>query len=567
MKSELARILLGCRNAFIAVALLSGGANIFALTGAIFMLTVYDRVIPSGSVPSLIALGLMGLTAYGIQGFVEIFRSRILTRVGLVIKEALSSRSYDAIVRNAARGNYRASNLVRDLDTVQGFLSSLGPATLFDLPWLPIFLAICYSFHPFIGATVTAGALVLVSLAVLSNALSRSPSENLNESQTQRASLLAATQAHAETIQAMGMNMAMAEQWANVDRNIISDNLKLADLTSLLGSISRVLRMVLQSFVLAVGAFLVIQHEATGGIMIASSILSARALSPIDQSIAQWKNIVAFRQSWRRLDELYRNNPAEPDQFSVPLPHRVLTCERIAVAYPNSRNFVLRDVSFAVKAGEALGVVGPTGSGKSSLVRTIVGLWRPEMGAVRLDGQPITRWNSQLRGRIVGYLPQSVALFSGTIAENIARFDPDARPEDIVNAAKTAGVHELISHFPEGYDSLISESGGGLSGGQSQRVALARALFGDPFLVVLDEPNSNLDTEGEAALQLAIQSVKQRGGIVVIVAHRPSVLSTVDHILVLADGRVRNFGARDEVMQRLGQRSPQGRVPQARSAT
>lgn len=554
MRSELSRVLAGCRSAFVGVGLLSGLSNILALTGSVFMLAVYDRVIPSGSIPTLLGLGLLALVIYALQAIVDIFRGRILTRTGLVIKEAFASRAYDTIVRNSAQGDLRSGNIVRDLDQVQGFLSSMAPTAIFDLPWLPLYLGICFAFHFYIGVAVTVGAVVLIIITAISNSLTKGPSSELNDRMNKRGSFLAASQNNAETIQTMGMNLAMSGTWNRIENEIIGESRRIADITTMLGTTSRVFRMVLQSFVLAVGAYLVIMQDATGGIMIASSILSARAMAPIELTIGHWKNSVAFRQSWKRLGELFEKNPPEASRFVLPAPSRILSVEGVSVSLPNIKRLVVRDVSFQLKAGEALGIIGATGSGKSSLVRAIVGLWPAALGTVRLDGQVISRWSTTDRGRFMGYVPQNVALFQGTIAENIARFDPDSDSASVVAVARQAGVHDMISRLPEGYDTQISDGGAGLSGGQAQRIALARALYGDPFLVVMDEPNSNLDADGELALQEAIAAVRARGGIVLIVAHRPTILSSVNHILVMSEGRVQKFGTREEVLELMTRR-------------
>ncbi|WP_244486835.1 type I secretion system permease/ATPase [Aurantimonas sp. Leaf443] len=556
MRSELSICFAKCRKAFVAVAALSGVANVLALTGSIFMLAVYDRVIPSGSIPSLVALGLFALALYVFQGGVDILRSRMLTRIGLMVKESFGARTFDTIVRNAASGNQQAASAVRDLDQVRTFLSSQGPTAIFDLPWIPLYLLICFLFHFYIGLAVLVGALVLIAITYVSNIVTKQPSKELNDVTNKRAFLLAACQSNAETLQSMGMTLAMSGNWNRVNGELVEKSLAISDKSNSLGTVSRVARMVLQSGVLALGAYLVITQQATGGVMIASSILSARALAPIELAIAHWKNLVAARQSWARLDELFIRNPPERAHFSTPAPSRQMTCEMVSVAPPNIRKLIVRDVSFLLKAGEGLGIIGSTGSGKSTLVRALVGLWNPALGTVRLDGIAMSQWSSTERGKFVGYLPQNVALFEGTIAQNIARFDPNADSGMIVNVARAAGVHDMIVRLPDGYDTMISDTGGGLSGGQSQRIGLARALYGDPFLVVLDEPNSNLDNEGELALQSALEGVKARGGIVIIVAHRPSILSTVNQVLILNDGRVQKYGPRDEVLELFSRRAP-----------
>lgn len=557
MNSELQTSLRKCLGALGTVALMSGGSNILALTGSIFMLAVYDRVIPSGSVPTLVALGLIALIAYGLQTLFDILRAQMLTRVGLVFRESLDGRIYDITIRNAATGNYRPGGAVRDLDSVQGFMSSMGPTALFDLPWLPLYLGICFAFHTTIGLVVTVGVVLLVGLTLVAGWAAKRPTSSLSEAMAQRSSLLNTSQNQAETIHAMGMTGNLARGWNRVADGISHWNTRLADTTNILSTISRMSRMVLQSVVLGVGAWLVILGDATGGIMIASSILSARALAPIELAIGHWKGFVAARQSWGRLSQLLDENPAELNRFVPPRPHREIRCENVTLALSAQRRILVRDVSFALSAGEALAIVGPTGSGKSTLAKALVGLWEPAAGSVRLDGLSIADWPAAVRGTFIGYLPQNIGLFEGTIAQNISRFDPDADDEEIVRVAKVAGVHDLVSRLPDGYSTVIDESGGGLSGGQVQRIGLARALYGDPALVVLDEPNSNLDSDGDIALAEAIKSLRARNAMVIITTHRTGILSAVDRMLLLANGRVQDSGTRNDVLANLRRERPQ----------
>ena len=366
MKLELGHYIAKCRSAIVALGLLSGGSNLLALTGSIFMLAVYDRVIPSGSVPTLVALGILGLLAYGLQAMIDTFRGRILTRIGLAIKESMGPRVYDIAVRNAVGGNLRPGAAIRDLDQIQGFLSSMGPTALFDLPWLPLYLGICFSFHVYIGIAVTCGALLLVGLTIISNILTVGPAQELNTAVNRRALFLSASQNQAETLQSMGITYNLSGQWNGLSRSILDWNRKLSDSSSILGVISRVARMILQSLVLALGAYLVIQGNATGGIMIASSILASRALAPIELTIAHWKNFVAARQSWKRLNELCEDNPIEKTGFVPPPPRSELVLENVSLGLVNQRRLIVRDASFRTTAGSSLAIVGPTGSGVDS---------------------------------------------------------------------------------------------------------------------------------------------------------------------------------------------------------
>jgi PrtD family type I secretion system ABC transporter len=508
MNAELQTSLRKCLGALGTVGLMSGGSNVLALTGSIFMLAVYDRVIPSGSVPTLIALGLIALVAFGLQTMLDIFRAQMLTRVGLVFRETLDGRIYDITIRNAATGNYRPGSAVRDLDSVQGFMSSMGPTALFDLPWLPLYLGICFAFHTTIGLVVTVGVVLLVGLTLLAGRAAKRPTSALSEAMALRTGLLNSSQNQAETIHAMGMTGNLARGWNRVGDGISHWNTRLADTTNILSTISRMARMVLQSVVLAVGAWLVILGDATGGVMIASSILSARALAPIELAIGHWKGFVSARQSWDRLSRLLDENPAETSGFVPPRPQREIRCENVTLGLTVQRRVLVRDVSFTLNAGEALAIVGPTGSGKSTLAKALVGLWEPAAGSVRLDGLSISR-------------------------------------------------------LPEGYNTVIDESGGGLSGGQVQRIGLARALYGDPALVVLDEPNSNLDSDGDVALAEAIKSLRARNAMIVITTHRTGILAAVDRMLLLANGRVQDSGTRNEVLANLRRERTPVAGPQA----
>lgn len=551
MKSELDQCISALRGPLLTAALFSGLINVLALTGAIFMLTVYDRVIPSGSMPTLLVLGLLAAAMYGAYALFDMLRGRMLSRIGAAVGESISPRVYDVVVRRCAARERGVVDAVRDLDRVRSFLSSSGPAAFFDLPWMPVFLVVLFAFHFYIGLSVLIGGVILVGLTITGNFLTRYRAADLAEAMTERDRLVAHSQSGAETIHAMGMTHSVSARWNALSGRVFGLTQRLGDTLSTVTSLSRSIRMALQSFVLAVGALLVIRHEATGGIIIAGSILSARALMPIEQASAQWKNFIAAKQSWGRLRAVLDANPSEEALFTISAPSELLTADGLAVALPNTNNLLVRNISFQMRAGQGLGIIGPTGSGKSTLARALVGLWPPALGTVKLDGEPLQRWTSSQRGRFVGYLPQTVSLLQGTLAENIARFDPDADPEDVVRVARLAGVHELIARMPEGYNTRIDQDGGGLSGGQAQRIALARALFGDPFLIVLDEPNANLDEEGEAALQNAMKHAYARGAIVIVVTHRPSALSNVDHIVVLKEGTVRMFGKASDVVERL----------------
>jgi PrtD family type I secretion system ABC transporter len=551
--SELAVALSACRRAFIAIALFSGMSNILMLSGALFMLEVYDRVLPSRSVPTLVALMILVIGLYGAQGVIDTIRSRILVRVGNSLDEAMSMRVYNAVVRLPLKigGKSEGTQPIRDLDTVRGFLSGIGPIALFDLPWMPIYLIVCFVFHPYIGLTALFGAMVLITITVFTELTTRQPTRSATQFATARNALLEASRRNAEAITAMGMVGRIAARWSDLNRKYMEATQRASDIAGGLGAMSKVLRMMLQSAILAVGAWLVINQQSTAGIIIAGSILGGRALAPVDLAIANWRGFVAARQSWERLSRLLAHLPAQAEPLPLQPPQRTLVVQGGAVTAPGTQKIICQDVNFTLAGGKALGVIGPTASGKSSLARMLVGIWTPVRGSVRLDGASIEQWSPEALGRHIGYLPQGVELFPGNVAQNIARFEDPPNPEAVLAAAQAAGVHDLIVNLPEGYETSVGDHGNALSAGQAQRIGLARALYRDPFMVVLDEPNSNLDAEGDEALTQAILGVRARGGIVVVVAHRPSAIAGVDYILVMAKGRQQQFGPKEEVLNRV----------------
>jgi len=555
-RSELGDALRACRGAFVGVGVMSCMINLLYLTGSLFMLEVYDRVLPSRSVPTLVGLAILAGGLYLAQGILDLIRIRILGRIGTALDESLNSRVFDTIVRLPLTAGARNEGLqpLRDLDNIRSFLSGMGPGAFFDLPWLPFYLAICFAFHVMIGLTALVGAIILVTLTIVTEFMSRRPAREALGLAARRNDLAATSRRNAEVLVAMGMSGRLNKRWSEANQNYLAGNQRASDVAGGLGAIAKVMRMTLQSAVLAVGAYLVIHQEATAGIIIAGSILSARALAPVDLAIAHWKGFVAARQSWHRLNRLLESLPAQTAQTVLQNPSSRLAVEAVSIAPPGEQRIVVQDVTFALEAGNGLGVIGPSGSGKSSLVRALVGVWQPFRGKVRLDGAALDQWSSDVLGRHVGYLPQDVELFAGTVAQNICRFDPEARSEAIIAAAKEAGVHQMIIKMRDGYDTQIGEQGAALSAGQAQRVALARALYGDPFLIVLDEPNSNLDTEGDEALTRAVRAARERGAIVVVVAHRPVGIEAVDMLLVLKDGRMHAFGPKDTVLGQVLQR-------------
>jgi len=555
-KSELGDALRACRGAFLGVGAMSCMINLLYLTGSFFMLEVYDRVLPSRSVPTLVGLCVLAAGLYVAQGILDLIRGRILVRIGSSLDEALSGRVFETVVRLPliAGGNNEGLQPLRDLDSIRSFLSGAGPSALFDLPWLPLYLAICFAFHVMLGLTALVGAIILVILTILTEALTRKPAREAISLAARRNDLAASSRRNAEVLVAMGMAGRLNARWTEANQNYLAGNQRTGDVAGGLGATAKVMRMTLQSAVLAVGAYLVIHQEATAGIIIAGSILSARALAPVDLAIANWKGFVAARQSWHRLNKLLGSLPAQTTPTLLQDPSQRLSVENLTMVPPGDQKVVVHDLTFALDAGNGLGIIGPSGSGKSSLLRSLVGVWRPVRGKVRLDGAALDQWSSDVLGRHVGYLPQDVELFAGTIAQNISRFDPDATSDSIIAAAKDAGVHTMIVNMRDGYDTQIGEQGHVLSAGQAQRVALARALYGQPFLIVLDEPNSNLDTEGDEALTRAVRAARERGAIVIVVAHRPIGIEGVDMLLVLKDGRMQAFGPKEQVLGQVLQR-------------
>jgi ATP-binding cassette subfamily C protein PrsD len=551
-RSPLRAALRPWRGAVLTVAALSGALNILTLAGSLYMLEVYDRVLPSRSIPTLVGLTLLLLILYAFYALFDIIRSRLLLRVGVALDESLSAPVFEAVLATPLRApaGLEDTQPVRDLDQVRNFLSGSGPGALFDLPWIPLYLGLCFVFHAWIGAAVLSGAIVLVLLTVLTEWLSRQPAAAASEAAGHRHAVAEITRRNAETVHALGMTAEMTKIWTAVTDQHRRHQQRATEVSSGLASGARVFRLLLQSIVLGLGAYLVIHQEATAGVILASSILTSRALAPIDLAIGNWKGFVRTRQGWARLTSLLGTRVAGPTPLSLPRPKESVAVEGASVTPPGLPRLTAKDVDFVLRTGQGLGIIGRSASGKSSVARMLVGAWRPLRGCVRLDGTALPHWRADELGRDIGYLPQDIELFSGTVAANIARFRSDATAESIMKAAGAAGVHDLVQRLPNGYQTQIGERGAGLSAGQRQRIALARALYGEPFLVVLDEPNSNLDAEGEQALSEAILGVRERGGVVVVIAHRPSALAVVDHVMVMAEGKVQAFGPKDSVLSR-----------------
>jgi PrtD family type I secretion system ABC transporter len=542
-----------CRRAFRTVALFSGVINVLMLVGPLYMLQIYDRVLASRSVPTLVALSSLLVAAYAFQGVLDVIRSRIVVQSAMLLDRHLGTAVHDAVLRLgvASRRAADAHQPLRDLDQIRQFLTGAGPIAIVDLPWVALFLAVCFLIHPWLGAVALAGAIVLFGLTLLTERASRACARALAEDAGVRAAIAEAGRRNSESVLAMGMARTLGRRWAAANARYLSSIARAADVAGGYASTSKIVRLLLQSTILGLGAFLVIRQELTAGAMIAASIMMGRALAPIESAIANWRSFVAARQGIGRLSHSLARSGATRTSTALPAPSARLDVEHVTVAAPTGAAVIVKDVRFCLVAGEALGVVGPSGAGKSSLARTLVGVWPPARGVVRIDGADLDHWDVERLGRHIGFVAQGSDLFDGTVAENIARMATVPDGEAVLRAARAADAHDMILRLPAGYDTMIGEAGAALSAGQRQRIALARALYGDPFLIVLDEPGANLDHEGEAALHRAVVRAKARGAVVVIVAHRPSALAACDKVLFLANGMQQAFGPRDEVLQTI----------------
>jgi PrtD family type I secretion system ABC transporter len=530
---------------------LSGIINILALTGAFYMLQIYDRALTSGSIPTLIWLSVIAVGLYLFQGLFDILRSQMLVRFGANVDRQIAPLVHRVVMEMPRFGysSAEASERGRDVDTVRGFLSGAGPVALFDLPWIPVYLVFVWLLHPVLGMLTLGGALFLACLTIAAELLSRRHAKEMTRAAIQRNNVSDNHVRNGDILYSMGMTDRAVDRFESANRRHLDTQTATSDIAGTFAGISKVLRMMLQSATLGVGAYLTIKGEMSAGAIIASSIVTGRALAPVDQAIAQWKGVISARRSWSRIKDTLAVLDRPSTQFDLPTPTEGLVVEGMTTVAPTTGTVLLSDVSFQLSAGQALALIGPSGGGKTTLARSLLGIWPLLRGSVRIDGADLKQWPTSFFTDHVGYLPQEVALLDGTVADNIARFDPDADAKMIFRAARAAGIHDLIVRLPNGYQTQIGPSGQSLSAGQRQRVALARALYGDPFLVVLDEPNSNLDAEGEEALMKAIVKVRERGGLVVIVAHRPSVLQAVDMVGVVQGGKLVSFGPKEEIIK------------------
>ena len=554
------------RAIFGATILFSFFVNLLMFVGPLYMLQIYDRVLSSRNEMTLAVITVIAIALLVTYGLLEFVRSRMLVRAGLQFDEILSRPLFDRVARmQLVNPNSGARSALGDADKVRSFITGQGVLAFFDVPWTPIFLALCFTFHPWLGWVALGGTVVIFTLALLNEYLTRNALLSANNEGQQASEFAGATMQNAEVIRAMGMQDALAERWRVKRNGMLVSQAQASDWAGAVMSSSKFVRMGLQVAILGTGAYLAMRGQISPGVMIAASIVMGRALAPVEQAVGQWKEFVAARQSNERLKKLFASVTEEAKRLQQPQPKGHLSVEGVTTVVPGTRDTILRSVGFDLPAGHTLALIGPSGSGKSTLARHLVGVGDPISGAIRLDKIELSHWDRNQLGKAIGYLPQDVKLFAGTVAENISRFMDDASDEDIIAAAKLAGAHEMISGLNDGYATQIGSGGSRLSGGQRQRVGLARAMFGNPCLVVLDEPNSNLDSEGEEALARCLAQLKSEGKSIVLVTHKANILSATDYTLILREGTVQRFVATKDLLQ--PQQTAQQQAPQQQPQT
>ena len=550
-RNDLRMALRACRIGLIGTLAFSFFVNLLLFVAPLYMLQVYDRVLGSRSETTLLMLSIMAIGLLLTMGLLDGLRARLLTRTGARIDSRLNARVFQALLDRTLASNVESQTQpLRDLDTLRDFFSGQGFLAFCDAPWAPVFIFVGFLFHPWIGIAFVVGALVLFTLALLNELTTRRLYKEAAQHAMAANHLADANLRNAEVIAAMSMQPGLLQRWSQRHDEALALQVAAGDRTGAVMAASKTARTLVQVAVLTVGAYLVIHQQTTPGIMVAASIIMARALAPVEQAVGYWRVLIAAQSAYRRLAELLHSFPEALPKLSHPKPAGRLSAENIIVAPPGRRTPTLKGISFVLEPGEVLGVIGPSASGKSTLARTLVNVWKPSKGAVRLDKVELPHWNATELGRHIGYVPQDVELFEGTVIDNIARFG-EVIDREIIAAAKKAGVHEMILMLPDGYETNIGAGGKAVSGGQRQRIALARALYGNPPVIVLDEPNSNLDVQGEQLLTQAIERMKRDGQTVVVVSHRNSLLACVDKLMLLVDGRIEVFGERKAVLQRL----------------
>ena len=552
-KNEITEALVKFKKVFYTIAAFTACVNILMLVPSIYMLEVYDRVLASRNETTLYMLSVMVLGLFALISVLEYIRSMVVIRIGAKMDSFLNNRVYTAAFEQNLRSTgVNAGQALNDLTTIRQFVTGNGMFAFFDAPWFPIYLLVIFVFNMWMGLFALVSVILLVALAWLNEVVSRKPLAEANTTAIRSSNVATNNLRNAEVIEAMGMLPNMRKRWYAEHVKFLKLQAEASQKASRIGSITKFVQIAVQSLILGVGALLVIMGDVTSGMMIAGSILLGRALSPVQQIIGVWRQWSGVVSAYRRLEKLLADNPPRTAGMELPKPEGHLSVEGVTAAPPMVPVAVLKSVSFAINAGDCLGVIGPSGSGKSTLARLLVGVWRAAVGKVRLDGADVYLWNKDELGPHMGYLPQDIELFAGTISENIARFG-EVDSFQVVIAAKLAGVHDLILRLPEGYDTPIGDGGLGLSGGEKQRLGLARALYGDPSIIVLDEPNSNLDDIGEIALTQAIIRLRQLRKTVILISHRPSIIRETNKLLVLRDGMVSAFGPTDQVLKDLAQ--------------
>lgn len=567
-RAEYRKAFWSARGLFIVAGIFSCFVNLLMLTGPMFMLQVYDRVLASGSQETLMVLFALVAGLFAVMGILDFLRGRILANAGARFQAILDGRVFDGVMQRALAPSERAkpAAALRDLESIQQFLSGNAPFAFFDAPWVPIYLGAIFMFHPLLGAFALGAAVLLFFIALLNQIMTKEPEMESRIAAAESEKFSESMRRDAETVRALGMGGAARGRWGEMRGKALGAQMQHSTRAGFFQTFAKTFRMFLQSAILAVGAWLAVKQEISPGMMIAASILMGRALAPVDQAIANWRVFVRARHGARSLQEFFAITPLSETKTALPDPKAKLEVNGLAVAPPGERTPIIRNVTFGVEPGEAVGVIGPSASGKSTLARALIGVWQPLVGEVRFDGATLDQWGATELGKRIGYLPQDVGLFAGSIAQNIARLSPDMSESEVVQAAQRAGAHRMIVGLPNGYDTEIGEGGGQLSGGQRQRVGLARALYGDPPLLIFDEPNANLDAEGEATLVQAIRDAKERGCAIIVMAHRPSAIAACDKLLVMKDGQQQAFGPRDEVLRQTTSNHGQQVTPINRAA-
>ncbi len=553
-KTDLQAALSTCKGSFLSVGFFSLFVNFLMLVPSFYMLQVYDRVVGAGSESTLVMLTLILVLLLATMGSLEWVRSRIMVRISTRLDILLGGRLYDASFKQAlySGGMNASAQPLNDMTGLRQFLTGSGLFAFFDAPWLPIYLTVMFLFHPWYGWFTLICAIILVALAYANDRLTNQALKDANKENLAATAYTNKNLRNAEVVASMGMLPQLRRRWQEKNNRVLELQGVASDSAGSISAFSKTFRTLVQSLILALGAYLTLEHQISSGMMAAGSILVGRALAPIDLIIGTWKGFITAHGQYNRLNDMLQKIAAEPERMSLPAPHGEVSAEALVVTPPGAQQPVIRGMSFRVEPGESVGIIGPSGAGKSTLARALLGIWPATHGKVRLDGADIFSWKRDELGPHIGYLPQDIELFEGTISENIARFSA-IDPTAVVEAARIAGVHELILRLPQGYDTVIGASGGTLSGGQRQRIGLARAVYGKPKLMVLDEPNSNLDDQGEQALAAALQQLKAAGTTLFVITHRPSVLASVDKLMVLREGTLVLFGPRDQVLVQLQQ--------------